>query len=99
MDNLSTQDIVDAGLADWRKLAQRLHARYRTGDAGVGAAFLADAVGAASAASLADHLEATLEPPTWTCGSPATSGPTASGCATTTSRWPGCSATWPGGMR
>ena len=61
MDQLSTQDIVDAGLADWRKLAQRLHARFRTGDAGVGAAFLADAVGAASAASLADHLEASLD--------------------------------------
>ena len=62
MDNLSTQDIADAGLADWRKLAQRFHARFRTGDPGVGAAFLADAVHAAAEASLADHLEATLTP-------------------------------------
>ena len=62
MDNLSTQDIVDAGLADWRKLAQRLHARFRTGDPGVGAAFVSDAVHAASAASLGDHLEATVSP-------------------------------------
>lgn len=60
MDNLSTQDIVDAGLADWRKLAQRLHARFRTGDPAVGAAFVADAVHAASEASLGDHLEATV---------------------------------------
>ncbi len=61
MDHLSTQDIVDADLADWRKLAQRLHARFRTGNPGVGAAFLADAVNAASDASLADHLEASLD--------------------------------------
>ena len=62
MDNLSTQDIISANLADWRKLAQRLHARFRTGDPGIGAAFLADAVHAASEASLGDHLDATLSP-------------------------------------
>ncbi len=62
MDNLNTQDISDAGLADWRKLAQRFHARFRTGDPGVGVAFLADAVHAASAESLGDHLDATLSP-------------------------------------
>jgi 4a-hydroxytetrahydrobiopterin dehydratase len=62
MDRLKTPDIVDAGLNDWRKLAQRLHARYRTGDPGVGAAFVADAVSAASGASLADHLDATVTP-------------------------------------
>ncbi len=61
MDNLSTRDIVDAGLADWRKLSQRLHARFRTGNPAVGAAFLGDAVRAASEASLADHLEASLD--------------------------------------
>lgn len=60
MDNLSTQDIVDAGLADWRKLAQRLHARFLVADAASGATFLSDAVRAASEVSLADHLEATL---------------------------------------
>jgi len=27
MDTQTRQDIVDAALADWRKLAQRLHAR------------------------------------------------------------------------
>ena len=61
MDKLSTQDIVDADLADWRKLSQRLHARFSTANPGVGAAFLADAVRAASAASLAHHLEASLD--------------------------------------
>ncbi len=61
MDNLSTRDIVDAGLVDWRKLSQRLHARFRTGNPAVGAAFLGDAVRAASEASLADHLEASLD--------------------------------------
>ena len=34
MEHLSTQDVIDAGLADWRKLAQRLHARFRVADAG-----------------------------------------------------------------
>jgi 4a-hydroxytetrahydrobiopterin dehydratase len=62
MDSLSTQDITDAGLADWRKLAQRLHARFHAGDPAVGVAFLSDAVRAASEASLGDHLEATLSP-------------------------------------
>src|SRR5829696_1220224 len=62
MDNLSTQDIVDAGLADWRKLAQRLHARYRTGDARAGALFATAAVQAAEQAALAEHLEATISP-------------------------------------
>ncbi|HSO63782.1 MAG TPA: VOC family protein [Ornithinibacter sp.] len=62
MDHLTTQDVLGAGLADWRKLAQRLHARFRVADATTGAAFLADAVRAASALSLADHLEATLAP-------------------------------------
>jgi len=61
-DALATSDIVDAGLADWRKLAQRLHARFRTGNAAVGAAFIADAVRAAGGASLTDHMDATLTP-------------------------------------
>ena len=60
MERLSTQDIIDAALADWRKLAQRLHARFRTGDPGVGAALVSDAVRVACEASLGDHLEATL---------------------------------------
>jgi 4a-hydroxytetrahydrobiopterin dehydratase len=59
---LATQAIVDAGLDDWRKLAQRLHARFRTDDAAGGAGFLADAVRAASAAGLVEHLDASLSP-------------------------------------
>jgi len=62
MEKLTTQDIVDAALADWRKLAQRLHARFRAGDPGVGAALVSDAVHVAGEASLGDHLEATLAP-------------------------------------
>jgi len=62
MEKLTTQDIIDAALADWRKLAQRLHARFRAGDPGVGAALVSDAVRAAGEASLGDHLEATLTP-------------------------------------
>ncbi len=57
MDTLSNQDIVDADLADWRRLTQRLHARFRTGDPAVGADFVAGAVRAATDAGLADHLE------------------------------------------
>jgi 4a-hydroxytetrahydrobiopterin dehydratase len=60
MEKLPTQAIVDADLADWRKLAQRLHGRFRCGDALAGAAFLADAVRAASEAGLGEHLEAGL---------------------------------------
>jgi 4a-hydroxytetrahydrobiopterin dehydratase len=41
MDKLSTQEIFDAGLADWRKLAQALHARYHIVDFNAGAAFIA----------------------------------------------------------
>jgi len=62
MDTLTTSDIVDAALTDWRKLAQRLHARFRTDDPAVGAALVADAVRAAAEVSLGDHLEAGLSP-------------------------------------
>ena len=62
MEHLSTQDVIDAGLADWRKLAQRLHARFRVADAAAGAAFVADAVRTASASFLGQHLEATVTP-------------------------------------
>ena len=80
MDTLSTQDIVDAGLADWRKLAQRLHARFRTADAGVGAAFLADAVRAAvRGRRSATTSRPPSRPPTSTCGSRPTSTAAASG--------------------
>ena len=46
MDTLSHSQIVDAGLTDWRKLAQGLHARYVVGDFGSAARFVA-AVGEA----------------------------------------------------
>lgn len=46
MDMLMGEQIADAGLADWRKLAQGLHARYLVDDFGAGARFAA-AVGEA----------------------------------------------------
>ena len=60
MDMLKGEEIAKAGLNDWRKLAQRLHARFRAGDPGVGAALVSDAVRAAGEVSLGGHLEATL---------------------------------------
>src|SRR6266516_7183609 len=41
VERLSNQQILDAGLADWRKLAQALHARYSIPDYIVAAAFVA----------------------------------------------------------
>ena len=41
MDRLSNRQIVDAGLADWRKLAQALHARYSVPDYVAAAVFVA----------------------------------------------------------
>ena len=41
MDRLSNQQIAEAGLADWRKLAQALHARYAVTDYVAAAAFVA----------------------------------------------------------
>ena len=41
MEKVSNQQILDAGLADWRKLAQALHARYSVRDYVVAAAFVA----------------------------------------------------------
>ena len=46
MDMLRGTQIAEAGLTDWRKLAQGLHARYRVDDFGAGARFVA-AVGEA----------------------------------------------------
>ena len=40
MDKLSNQQVLDAGLAEWRKLAQGLHARYAVPDYMAAAAFL-----------------------------------------------------------
>jgi len=52
MPPLTTQQILDAGLDDWRKLAQALHARFDTGDFGTGLTF---AVAVAEAVELANH--------------------------------------------
>lgn len=41
VDRLSNQQILDAGLDDWRKLAQALHARYSARDYTAAAAFVA----------------------------------------------------------
>src|SRR6187402_3213976 len=46
MDMLKGEQIAEANLTDWRKLAQGLHARYVIGDFGTGARFVA-AVGEA----------------------------------------------------
>ena len=46
---LNNQQIDDAGLADWRKLAQALHARFVIPDYAVGAAFVAALAKAADA--------------------------------------------------
>jgi 4a-hydroxytetrahydrobiopterin dehydratase len=52
MEELTTQQILDAGLDDWRRLAQALHARFLSGDFATGARFLAALTEAAEAA---DH--------------------------------------------
>jgi 4a-hydroxytetrahydrobiopterin dehydratase len=49
VDKLSNQQILDAGLADWRKLAQGLHARYSVLDYAVAATFIAAVARAAEA--------------------------------------------------
>jgi 4a-hydroxytetrahydrobiopterin dehydratase len=51
VDKLSTQEILDAGLDDWRKLAQALHARYRIADFTAGVSFAAAVAEAAEAAN------------------------------------------------
>jgi 4a-hydroxytetrahydrobiopterin dehydratase len=51
VERLSTQEILAAGLDDWRKLAQGLHARYRIADFREGAAFVAAVAEAAETAS------------------------------------------------
>ncbi len=59
MNKLSTQDILDAGLDDWRKLAQALHARYRIADFTAGAAFVAAVAEATEAAGHHPDLKIT----------------------------------------
>ena len=59
VNKLSTQDILYAGLDDWRKLAQALHARYRIADFTAGAAFAAAVAQAAEAAGHPPDLKIT----------------------------------------
>jgi 4a-hydroxytetrahydrobiopterin dehydratase len=61
MNKLSTQEILDAQLDDWRKLAQALHARYRVADFTAGAAFAAAVAEAAEAAGHHPDLKLTHE--------------------------------------
>ena len=58
MDMLKGDQIADANLTDWRKLAQGLHARYLVGDFGTGVQFVA-AVGEAGDA-LGHHPRVTM---------------------------------------
>ena len=52
MERLGNQQILDAGLIDWRKLAQALHARYLTPDYLAAAAFVS---AVAEVAQAEDH--------------------------------------------
>jgi 4a-hydroxytetrahydrobiopterin dehydratase len=61
MPKLTTTEILDAGLDDWRKLAQALHARFRTGDFVTGLAFVTAVTEAAEAAD--HHPDVTLTYP------------------------------------
>jgi len=60
MDTLSNQQILDAGLGDWRKLAQALHARYLIPDYTVAAAFVAAVAQAADADADEHHPDLKL---------------------------------------
>jgi 4a-hydroxytetrahydrobiopterin dehydratase len=59
MERLSTQQILDARLEDWRKLAQALHARFRIADYQAGADFVAAVAAAADAAGHHPDLKMT----------------------------------------
>jgi len=59
MERLSNDEILGAGLADWRKLAQALHARYSVPDYEVAAAFIAAVAQVADAESHHPDLKLT----------------------------------------
>jgi 4a-hydroxytetrahydrobiopterin dehydratase len=61
MEKLTTAHILDAGLDDWRKLAQALHARFLTGDFVTGLAFVTAVTDAAEEAN--HHPDVTLTYP------------------------------------
>lgn len=58
MENLSTKQVLDAGLADWRKLAQAFYGRFRTGDFVTGLRFVTAITQAAEEAG--HHPDVTL---------------------------------------
>lgn len=62
MEKLTIQQILDAQLADWRKLAQALHARFLTGDFVTGLRFVTAVTEAAEKAN--HHPDVTLTYPT-----------------------------------
>jgi 4a-hydroxytetrahydrobiopterin dehydratase len=59
VEKLTKQEILDAGLDDWRSLAQALHARYRIEDFSAGAAFAGAVAEAADAANHYPDLKLT----------------------------------------
>lgn len=61
MEKITVQQILDAHLDDWRRLAQALHARYLTGDFVSGLAFVTAVGEAAEAAN--HHPDVTLTYP------------------------------------
>lgn len=61
MNTYAHQDLLDAGLVDWRDLAQGLHARFATGDFAAGLRFVS-AVGEA-AEEAGHHPDVTLTYP------------------------------------
>jgi 4a-hydroxytetrahydrobiopterin dehydratase len=61
MEKLTTQQVLDAGLDDWRKLAQALHARFLTGDFVTGLRFVTAVTDAAERAN--HHPDVTLTYP------------------------------------
>lgn len=61
MEKLTSRQILDAGLDDWRLLAQALHARFLTGDFVTGLAFVTAVTEAAEQAN--HHPDVTLTYP------------------------------------
>jgi 4a-hydroxytetrahydrobiopterin dehydratase len=61
METLTFQQVLDAGLDDWRKLSQALHARFLTGDFARGARFIDSVTEAAEQAN--HHPDVTLTYP------------------------------------
>lgn len=61
MEKLTSKQILDARLDDWRKLAQALHARFLTGDFATGLTFVTAVTAAAEQAN--HHPDVTLTYP------------------------------------